>query len=849
VPVNDQLAGDTWQRFRYCVSGSARVVTQHGYVQLRNITAEHLVFDGVEFVRHEGLVNKGSKPTVILDGVGMTTDHKVLDCFGEWEEAGSQPDRGRAVTFVQGDMEEVFDLVNCGPRSRFAVVGDTGLVIAHNCVERGHYDFLQKADKCDNFFVGNQWSEADRAALQLVKRPALTINKIISTMSTIMGEQIYNRNEVSFRPAGLGATSEVADALTKVWAQIAATNQLNWVRSSVFADGIIRSRGFYDVRMDFKNNMSGTVRIKQQNSKNVVIDPDAEEYDPDEWNDVFITKWMTYQDIATLYGESDAEYLRDKEESLFPYAYDSIEKVRDRFAGSNLAGSYYGIQDTAHVRRNIRVLERQYRKLAMQKFFVDIQTGDRKPVPDAWDRNRIAALLERMQGEMTIISEKTKRVRWTVTADHCVLHDDWSPYNRFTVVPYFPHFRYGKTVGLVENLIDPQELLNKVSSQELHIVNTTANSGWKVKAGNLVNMGIEELEQNGAQTGLVVELKEMDGLERITPNNTPQGMDRISYKSEEHMKTISGVSDSMQGFDREDVAAKAISAKRQSGQTNLVPVMDNLERSDWFLARAVLDLVQQYYTEERMIHVTGNDLVNQTQTLTVNQYDPTTDTILNDLTLGEYGITITSTPDRATLEDSQFEQARALRELGVQIPDDVLIENSRLQRRSEIVKQMQADKESPEAKKQAELQLRAQEANVSKLEGEAKEKHTKSALDEARAKKEAVEAQNMEQGGDSGEAAKLQQEMEMERERFAMERERHALDLQAKREEQDMKRQEFEMKLAFEREKHQQEQAARAQESEQRLTLQRQQHYEQRAQAAAKEAENPANPSTQPKTL
>lgn len=693
------------------------------------------------------------------------------------------------------------------------------------CLERGHYDFLAKADKCDKYFAGDQWDEVDLNALKLARRPALTINKILSTMSTIMGEQIYNRNDISFRPAGEGATSDVADALQKVWMQIARKNQMTWLRSDVFADGIIRSRGFYDVRMDFSENLKGSVVISNMNSKNVVVDPDAEEYDPDEWNDVFVTKWLTFQDIATLYDKADAEYLKDREESLFPYAYDSIERVRDRFAGSNLAGSYYGIQDNAHVRRNIRVLERQYRMLASQKMFVDVRTGDTRPVPEAWSRDRIAAVLQRTGDQLNIISKKVKRIRWTVTADNCVLHDDWSPYKHFTVVPFFPHFHHGRTIGLVENLLSSQELLNKTSSQELHIINTSANSGWKVKQGALVNMEIEDLEQTGAQTGLVLELTDIDAVEKIQPNNTPQGMDRISYKAEEHMKTISGVSDSMQGHDREDVAAKAITAKRQSGQTNLVRVMDNLERTDYILARNVLDLVQEFYTEERLVHIIHNDLLNEGEQVTVNQYDPVTDTILNDLTLGEYEVVITPTPDRDTLEDSQFQQAKELKELGVQIPDDVLIENSRLQRRGEIVKQMQAVAQSPEQQQKDQLTMRAMEANVSKLEGEAKEKHTKSALDTARAQKESEEARRLMSGeGDAADAVKAQQEMALERERLEMEREKHAMDL-------DFKKQEMAMKLDFMRQDHEMNMQIKQQDAEQRRAQAEQQAYAQREQA------------------
>lgn len=692
------------------------------------------------------------------------------------------------------------------------------------CVEHGHYPFLLKADRCEKFFAGLQWEESDLNSLKLQKRPALTINKIISTVSTIMGEQIYNRNETTYRPSGNGANSEVADALTKVYLQVAQQNQLSWVRSDVFADGIIRSRGFYDLRMDFSENIQGDIAITRQNSKNVVIDPDADEYDPDKWNDVFVTKWMIPADIELLYNKEDAEYLRSKEMSLFPYAYDSIERVRDRFAGPQLQSSYYGLLDTAHVRRSVRVLERQFHLLSTQKHFVDRQTGEMRPIPDGWDRDHIARVIEKAQGQIDVISRKIKRVRWTVTADNVVLHDDWSPYKHFTIIPYFPHFRYGTTVGIVESLLGSQELLNKTSSQELHIVNTSANSGWKVKSGNLINMTIEELEQGGAKTGLVVEVNDIAQIEKIQPNNVPQGIDRISYKAEEHMKSISGVSDSMQGFDREDVAAKAIAFKKQSGATNLVKVMDNLERTDFILGRNILDLVQTFYTDERTVHITHSDATAESEEIVVNQYDATTDTILNDLTLGEYGVIITSSPDRATMEDSQFEQAKSLKELGIAIPDEVLIENSRLFRRAEIIKQMKDAANTPEAQQKAKLQMRAMEANVAKLEGEAKEKQTKSALDEARAGKETVETQNLAQG-DSGEAQKLQ----FEQARLEMDRERMQAELQLKREEATAK-------LQFEREKHEQEMEMRRQEAAQDAEIRRQEAVSKRAQAVVAEA-------------
>ena len=685
--------------------------------------------------------------------------------------------------------------------------------------DNGHSKYVEKADKCERFFAGDQWDRADKAALELSRRPALTINKIISTVGNVMGEQIYNRSETSFRPRS-GAPAATAEALTKVYKQISDNNQLDWKRSDMFADGIIGSRGYLDVRLRYNDSMEGEVRVTQLNSKNVVIDPDAEEYDPDSWNDVFITKWLTFQDIATLYSEDDAEYLRHKEGSSYPYGYDSIERVRDRFAGIIPLGGYYGIADDAGVRRNIRVLERQYRKLDRQLHFVDVKSGDTRPVPVGWDRNRIALLLEKSGGTLSTMKKQVKRIRWCVTADNVALHDDWSPYNHFTPVPYFPHFRYGRTVGVVEGLIGPQEILNKASSQELHVINTTANSGWVVEADSLVNMTIQELEANGAQTGLVVEYKK--GAQppvKIQPNQIPTGLDRITYKAEEHIKSISNVSDSMQGFDREDVAAKAIAYKQQRGSVNLVKILDNLQRTDFILARNVLDIVQNYYTEERIINITHDDVTREPEQLTINKFDPVTGAITTDLTIGEYDIVITSTPARDSLEDSQFEQARALKELGLPIPDSVLIENSRLMRRSEIIKQMEEAASSPELQQQKQLQMEGLQADVDLKHAQA----AKTAADAGKSQADTQIKANEAAVGPDAELQKMREEMAMDREKMFAE-------LQQMREEMQMKREEKQMEMSMNAEKHQQDLAIKGQQAQHDMALKEKQA-EQQAEA------------------
>ena len=673
--------------------------------------------------------------------------------------------------------------------------------------DNGHQQFMDKADTCERFFRGEQWDPHDVGVLKLQRRPALTINKIISTLSNVMGEQIYNRAEIAFRPRN-GSPGSIADILTKVFKQISDNNQLDWKRSDAFADGVITSRGFLDARIAFDDSMQGEVKITVLNPKNVIPDPDGEEYDPDTWNEVITTKWLTADDIAVLYNKKDAELLRGRSTSALPFGYDSIDEIyRGRFGTA--AAFYSGTYDESNVRRTIRVIERQYRKMDRQQHFVSID-GDTRPIPSNFDRDRIAWFVEKFGFQ--VVPKLVNRIRWTVVADDVVLHDEWSPYKHFTVIPYFPYFRHGKTVGLVENLIGPQELLNKVSSQELHVVNTTANSGWIVQAGKLVNMSVDELEQNGARTGLVLEVTGPVGeaIDKIQPNQIPSGLDRLSYKSEEHIKTISGVSDSMQGFDREDVAAKAIQAKRQAGTTNLVKPLDSLTRTDFLLARNVLDLVQGFYTERRILTITKDKLTGETEQFVINDVTPE-GFVVNDLTLGEYEVVISSVPQRETLEDSQFEQAKAMRELGVKLPDEVLIENSRLMNKRQLLQKMNEGANTPEAKAAQAAQLRLQMAEVDKTEGEAAQKHADAQLKLAKAGETQVKAEKeastpIEQDNGVAGAAQLMKteaDIDLQERRFAHEQQMDYAELQLKREESQvdaaLKAEDMEQKRADQR--------------------------------------------------
>lgn len=654
--------------------------------------------------------------------------------------------------------------------------------------DTGHLEYLHKSYKCEDFFAGYpglQWDPSVASRLRSERRPFLTINKILPTLSSIIGEQIDLRTELVYK-GRYGAPSGNADTLTKLHKWIADQNQMEWVRTEMFADGAITSRGFVDVRMDFDKSTTGDIKITNLNPRNVVLDPDALEYDPDSWGDVIVTSWLSLNTIKHLYGEKVAKELLGRTTGSAAYGYDSVDDMRDRFGGPARIAVTARDGEDEDVTRMYRVIDRQHRQLTTVKFFVDLKTGDRKRVPDTFDRERIAATLSNQSGSIVVDEMPAMRIRWTVTSDDVEMHDEWSPYKHFTVIPFFPVLRKGRTIGLVENEIDPQELLNKATSQELHVVNTTANSGWKIKANSLKNMSMDELEMRGAQSGVVLELADVNDAEKIQPNSIPQGLDRLSQKAENYIKSVSGRGDAQMGMARADASADQIEANNVRGDQQMRWPLDNLKRTDWILARNMLDLIQDYITDPRTLKVTHNELTGEQTDIMINWPDPSTGEVLNDLTLGEYDVSVVLAPHKQTLEQSQFDQLAYMREkLGIQIPDEFILQNSQAINKSGIIAALKQAAESAEAQQKVELQKTAAMLEVAQLKAEATRLEADALLKRAKAAHTVAQTATESQG-QPGEQEKAQQEMQLKSQEhqqdMQMQREKHDQEMQLARE-------------------------------------------------------------------
>ncbi|WP_370852132.1 DNA polymerase [Megasphaera elsdenii] len=61
-----------------CLAQGTLVLTDRGLVPIEKVSKDTLVWDGISFTRHEGIIDKGVQDCITVDGLVMTPDHRIL---------------------------------------------------------------------------------------------------------------------------------------------------------------------------------------------------------------------------------------------------------------------------------------------------------------------------------------------------------------------------------------------------------------------------------------------------------------------------------------------------------------------------------------------------------------------------------------------------------------------------------------------------------------------------------------------------------------------------------------------------------------------------------------------------
>lgn len=593
--------------------------------------------------------------------------------------------------------------------------------------QRGFADFLRAAKRKDEYYQGGgkQWRPEDRLVVESEGRPCHEVNIVKQSVNAAAGYQIANRVDVAYLPKGGRGDEYTAKLLSKVSKHAFDNTHYRERETDTFMDGLITSRGYLDLRMDYSDSLLGEIKVSSLDPMDVLPDPDARSYDPDDWSDVHITRYLTEREIEGLYGAEAAQEVVAKSTSYVDFDFGSETIERKGFGDMPhsycMGNGWY--EDSAKVRR-YRIVDQQSNEY-MQSLVAVWPTSDFRVV-DGLGREQLAALID--QG-VNIVRRRARRVRWRVAAPEVCFVDQMSPYTSITTVPYFPYFRRGQTIGMVDDMLSPQDMLNKFISQYAAVVNASANGGWQGEADALANMTDDQFTQDAAKNNLILlRKKNTQAFEKIQPNQIPTGLDKMIDFAYKNLQTTSGVDENLAGASRDNMSGVAIQSLQYASQQKLAIALDNLSRTRQMVYRRGLECIQRFMGNERVIRITEMDPygIEKHSSLPLNQIQPD-GSVLNDLTLGEYDVAVSERPAQVTFDNSEFEQMKAMRkDMGIPIPDALVVRASNLSDKSEIATALQEQQDGARTDPVAEAEAELKRAQARKADAEATAKSVES---------------------------------------------------------------------------------------------------------------------------
>lgn len=552
--------------------------------------------------------------------------------------------------------------------------------------------FWSEADLDTRFEANDQtlWNDL-YGNLPANRRRQFTFNRIKRVVNMIGGHQRRTRKSTIVTPVENG-DSHTADQFSKILLWINQQEGVYETISESFHGGaLVTGLNFLHVWMDYRSDpISGNIKVDNCSYNSFLVDPYFRKHDLSDCNFIWKRSFLSKRQCI----------------SLMPDRADEILGLIGSDSGTGRDGKFQFLPESySYSMKNLLTYdEYYYRDFRTQKMLVDTQTGETME----WKSSDESKLKEFLQAfpTVTVVDQEIPTVRLAILIQGKSFYHGPNPMgiDSYPFVPVFgyfnpqmPYMPY-RIQGVVRGLRDAQYLYNRRRAIELDILESQINSGWKYKENALVNP--KDVFLSGQGRGLALkEEAQMTDVEQIQAPQIPPSMIQLSELLAKEVQEIAGVSDELLGMANDDKAGVLSMLRQGAGLTTLQILFDNLDRSQKLLGKIMLDLIQANFTPGKIKKILQNE-------------DPSPQ--FYNKAFGRYDAVVEDGLNTATQRQMQFAQLLQLREAGVPIPTDQLLEASTLQNKDKLIEaiQKQEQQQAQMAQQQAEAQMQVQMAQI-----------------------------------------------------------------------------------------------------------------------------------------
>lgn len=558
--------------------------------------------------------------------------------------------------------------------------------------------FWGEADTDTRFESGDQtlWNDL-YGNLPANRRRNFSFNRIRRVVEMISGHQRRSRKSTIVVPVENG-DMETADQFTKVMMWINNQEGVLETISDSFHGSLVTGMNLLQVWVDYRSDpVSGNIRVDNCSYNSFLIDPYFRKQDLSDCNALWKRSFLTKRECI----------------SLLPSMSDEIIGLIGNDSGTGRDGKFQFMPESYNygLKNLLTYDEFYYRDYRNQRMLCDTQTGETME----WKSSDEAALREflRVYPQITVLDAEIPTVRLAIVIQGKVMYDGPNPMgiDSYPFVPVFsyynpqmPYMPY-RIQGVVRGLRDAQYLYNRRRIIELDILESQINSGWIYKENALVNP--RDVFLSGQGRGLALkEEAQMSDVQQIQPPQVPPSMIQLSELLAREVMEISGVNEELLGSATDDKAGVLSMLRQGAGLTTLQSLFDNLDRSQKLLGKIMIDIIQASFTPGKIKKI-------------LEGQEPSPQ--FYNKAFGRYNAVVEEGLNTSTQKQMNFAQLLNLREVGVVIPDDVLLEASTIQDKKKLVEAVQQAKQVQQQAQQVQMQsqMQLQEAQLQSLQAQA----------------------------------------------------------------------------------------------------------------------------------
>jgi len=561
---------------------------------------------------------------------------------------------------------------------------------------QGWEEYIMMAVKGYAFYKGGdgQWDNADIYALNKKGRPHLSINLILPTINLITGYERQNRQDTRIYPKR-GGNRIMAEVLTALNKHVEDTSNGLYERSMMFLDGVIARKGWIgvDIIYDDSDPFNGEIQVVRKNPFDITEDRNCPNYDLNKGGKYIIESYWT-----------------DKEWAGFTYPKCKVELDKMKYDDLDSRDVYNIPGDRNHPDTfKARMRETWWKSYEKAIYLCNNVSLERKRV----DKSKIPIMkriLEvdrrRAEEEGTALEYCVREVvipvlNCTTTMGKLELEHVVRPYgemSKFPLMRFTPYWINGDMFSVVDNLISPQQEKNKRRSQALHLVNTSANSGFFNQEGEGADK--DELEMFGSKPGVVITYKSKKP-EKIEPTPLSSAHIQLEQLATNDIKEISSIGNNLRGLPGKSGESGVLDRQKQT--QNLVGtevIFDNYKLTHQIYAETITELIRtgQTFSTQEVLAIAGDEKI-----------DANIDQImaaLQSIKVGKYGCKVSKSPNSPTTREANTEMLLALSDKFPEvIPPQIVIEQSDVPKKDEILAYIQSAQKAQAEKEKKEYDL------------------------------------------------------------------------------------------------------------------------------------------------